>query len=232
MAGGLRPQTEIPCHWGLSPSPTGVGDRPQTRGQLCLSPGRRCVTLRPCRTRRRQLCIQRVWRNARRWRPASTSSTTALPTPGSRRLARLPLSAGLSWALPGSRPSGCSLPTAVFAALAAAHARVLRQRESARRAAGFYRRGLARIEGRWHGTGSEGLTHLPDEHPYAADLDLFGHGSLFQLVSSARLGGGEQLLARWLLHAARAGRGPPPSGIGERAQASSRPARASRARRR
>jgi MutS domain V len=121
------------------------------------------------------------------------------------RLATVGAVAVVGWAVLG--PPRISalwllLPTAVFAALAVAHARVLRQRESARRAAGFYRRGLARIEGHWHGTGSEGLTHLPDEHPYAADLDLFGHGSLFQLVSSARLGGGEQLLARWLLHAA------------------------------
>ncbi len=93
-------------------------------------------------------------------------------------------------------------PAAIFAALAIAHARVLRQRDAGRRAADFYRRGLARINGQWHGTGSEGLTHLPEDHPYAADLDLFGHGSLFQLVSSARLGGGEQMLASWLLQAA------------------------------
>jgi hypothetical protein len=93
------------------------------------------------------------------------------------------------------------LPAVVFAALAVAHARVLAARDEARRGADFYRRGLARIRGEWHGTGSEGRTHLPAEHPYAADLDLFGRGSLFQLVSSARLGGGEQMLAHWLLQA-------------------------------
>ena len=37
---------------------------------------------------------------------------------------------------------------------------------------------------------------------YAADLDLFGRGSLFQLISTARLGGGERMLAGWLLTAA------------------------------
>jgi hypothetical protein len=121
------------------------------------------------------------------------------------RLVTIISAAFLGWAVLGPpRISGLwlLLPAAVFAALAAAHARVLRERDAARRAAGFYRRGLARINGEWHGTGSEGLTHLPDDHVYAADLDLFGRGSLFQLVSSARLGGGEQMLARWLLHPA------------------------------
>ncbi len=97
------------------------------------------------------------------------------------------------------------VPAAVFAGLAVAHARVLRQRDCSRRAAAFYRRGMARINGQWHGTGAEGLTYLPDQHVYAADLDIFGHGSLFQLVSSARLGGGERMLASWLLHAAAPG---------------------------
>jgi len=111
----------------------------------------------------------------------------------------------VGWAVVGSPKVSALwllLPAAIFAALAIAHARVLRDRDAARRAANFYRRGLARIKGEWHGTGSEGLTHLPADHPYAADLDLFGHGSLFQLVSSARLGGGEQMLADWLLHPA------------------------------
>ena len=47
--------------------------------------------------------------------------------------------------------------------------------------------GLARLEGRWAGTGVEGLEYLDVEHPYAADLDLFGGGSMFErLCSGAR----------------------------------------------
>ena len=34
---------------------------------------------------------------------------------------------------------------------------------------------------------------------YADDLDLFGRGSLFELISTARTGAGESTLARWLL---------------------------------
>ena len=37
--------------------------------------------------------------------------------------------------------------------------------------------------------------YAPPEPGLAADLDLFGHGSLFQLLSAARLHAGEQTLA-------------------------------------
>jgi hypothetical protein len=34
---------------------------------------------------------------------------------------------------------------------------------------------------------------------YAGDLDLFGHGGLFELLSTARTPMGEETLAGWLL---------------------------------
>jgi DNA mismatch repair ATPase MutS len=46
------------------------------------------------------------------------------------------------------------------------------------------------------------VAYAPGDHPYADDLDLFGDGSLFQLISGARLRAGEETLARWLLHPA------------------------------
>jgi len=39
-------------------------------------------------------------------------------------------------------------------------------------------------------------------HPYAEDLDLFGKGGLFELLSTARTRGGEDTLARWMLESA------------------------------
>jgi len=36
-------------------------------------------------------------------------------------------------------------------------------------------------------------------HPYAVDLDIFGHASLFHLIASLRTPVGERTLARWLL---------------------------------
>jgi hypothetical protein len=90
------------------------------------------------------------------------------------------------------------LPVAVFIVLLRRHERVNRQRDEAARAIAFYERGLARIEDRWPGTGEPGDRFRDDEHLYANDLDLFGHGSLFELLSIARTRAGEARLARWL----------------------------------
>ena len=63
----------------------------------------------------------------------------------------------------------------------------------------FYERALARLDGRWSGTGSEtGERFLNDEHLYARDLDLFGDASLFELLNGARTRMGEATLADWL----------------------------------
>src|SRR5262249_52490087 len=52
---------------------------------------------------------------------------------------------------------------------------------------------------RWVGSGSTGERFLDPTHPYAADLDLFGPASLFELLSTARTYVGEETLANWLL---------------------------------
>ncbi|HEY6615753.1 MAG TPA: hypothetical protein VIZ32_14585, partial [Vicinamibacterales bacterium] len=90
------------------------------------------------------------------------------------------------------------LPVAAFIVLVRRHERVIRQRDEAARAIAFYERGLARIEDRWPGTGEPGDRFRDDNHLYANDLDLFGHGSLFELLSIARTRAGETTLARWL----------------------------------
>lgn len=55
------------------------------------------------------------------------------------------------------------------------------------------------MEDRWAGSGTWGLNFLDLDHPYAADLDLFGEGSLFELLCAARTKAGEEALATWLL---------------------------------
>jgi MutS domain V len=67
------------------------------------------------------------------------------------------------------------------------------------RAIDFFERGLARLEDRWSGTGESGERFLDPLHPYARDLDVFGAGSLFELLCTARTRAGEQTLAAWLL---------------------------------
>jgi len=87
----------------------------------------------------------------------------------------------------------------VFAFLIRSHDRVIRERVAAERSVEFYTRGLSRIDDRWSGSGETGDRFRDDRHPYATDLDLFGPGSLFQLLSTARTRRGEERLASWLL---------------------------------
>lgn len=89
-------------------------------------------------------------------------------------------------------------PAGVFVALAVVHERVLRARRAEERAAAYYEKALARIENRWMGAGESGERFIDPAHPYAQDLDLFGKGSLFELLSAARTAMGEEVLAGWL----------------------------------
>ena len=91
-----------------------------------------------------------------------------------------------------------ALPAIPFAILMHRHDRVIRARAMAHRAILFYERGLGRIEDRWAGAGEWGERFRDERHLYADDLDLFGRGSLFELLSIARTRAGEERLAEWL----------------------------------
>jgi hypothetical protein len=67
------------------------------------------------------------------------------------------------------------------------------------RAIAFYTQGLDRLDDRWVGQGDDGAEFLNGEHLYASDLDVLGHGSLFQRISVARTELGLSTLAAWLL---------------------------------
>ena len=96
-------------------------------------------------------------------------------------------------------PWWLAVPAVAFVVLALSHEPIRRAGDRARRAVDFYSKGLARLEGRWAGQGVQGLEYLDFAHPYAADLDLFGEGSLFERLCSARTRAGEETLASWLL---------------------------------
>jgi MutS domain V len=89
------------------------------------------------------------------------------------------------------------VPAVVFLVLVVVHAGVLRRIERARRARQLYARGMSRLDSTWAGAGPDGARFL-DGHPFARDLDLFGAGSLFQLLDTARTEIGEETLAAWL----------------------------------
>lgn len=90
-------------------------------------------------------------------------------------------------------------PFVIFLALALVQQRITAARRRCERAAALYEQGLARLADRWAGKGATGERFLHGSHPYAEDLDLFGPGSLFELLSSARTRVGEETLAHWLL---------------------------------
>jgi hypothetical protein len=91
------------------------------------------------------------------------------------------------------------LPAVAFVVLAAWHSRVMRRRTLADRALRFYDRGLGRLDDQWVGAGNSGDRFQDPSHIYSGDLDLFGKGSLFELISNARTAAGENTLAEWLL---------------------------------
>ena len=108
----------------------------------------------------------------------------------------------VSWlAFWAGRISGLWLlaPAGAFTSLIVWHERARRACRRAARATAYYEAGLSRLDDRWAGKGVGGERFLDPEHPYAADLDLFGAGSLFERLCTARTPSGEERLASWLL---------------------------------
>src|SRR5262249_43801180 len=93
-------------------------------------------------------------------------------------------------------------PAVGFVVLVALYDKTTRALGRARRLTAHYQRGLARVEDRWAGAGEQGTRFLDPHHPFSAALDLFGPGSLFELLCLARTRDGEATLAGWLLEPA------------------------------
>jgi hypothetical protein len=124
------------------------------------------------------------------------------------------ISLWLAWRAGTGWPWGLLIPLAVlFAGLVVVHDHVVRRREAAERAADFYREGLRRVEGR--PSPNPGTRFLDPDHAYAGDLDLFGEGSLFERIDTARTRHGQDALAAWLTSASPR---PPSAGVVRRRQ--------------
>lgn len=126
-------------------------------------------------------------------------------TIGNARLMLFLVGCAVAWFFlrPGTLSWGWLLPFVIgFAGLVLYHERVKHQRRRAERSVVFYTQGLARLEDRWVERGEPGDEFLRESqragHPYVADLDLFGSGSVFALLCTARTSSGRQTLAAWL----------------------------------
>ncbi|HZU37337.1 MAG TPA: hypothetical protein VFA18_15545 [Gemmataceae bacterium] len=90
-------------------------------------------------------------------------------------------------------------PILAFVVLSRPAERLFGRLRYAERAIAFYENGLARLNDSWAGRGRAGTQYVDESHLYAADLDLFGNGSLFERLCLARTLAGRDTLARWLL---------------------------------
>jgi MutS domain V len=89
-----------------------------------------------------------------------------------------------------------ALPFAVV--MVSSMGRIQRRRTELRRLREFYQAALARLEDKWRGRGFAGEEFREEDHPFADDLDLFGEGSLFELLAVTRTGIGRATLADWM----------------------------------
>lgn len=147
------------------------------------------------------------YRQRREARRADTAAAERRSTRLSwARVAAFALLVAAIWAAATHRAPGAlvAVPVALFALLVVLHDRADGARRRALRAVQYWEDGLARIEERWVGRGEGGARFYDESHPYARDLDLFGKGSLFELLCTARTRAGEETLARWLLAPASA----------------------------
>jgi hypothetical protein len=91
-------------------------------------------------------------------------------------------------------------PALSFAILVVVHERAVRRRRRHETLRDLYRAGIARTDDTWPGQGDPGERFQAEatSHLYAADLDIYGRGGLFELLNVARTPIGQRTLARWL----------------------------------
>ncbi|MBT9391931.1 DNA mismatch repair protein MutS [Hymenobacter sp. NST-14] len=119
------------------------------------------------------------------------------------RLALFGAAAAGVWGLLGAGQTAAALGLVlaaylVFIGLVGWHNRVGYHREHHRLLAQLNRDEQARLAGKLQGF-DPGRRYLDAQHPYAADLDVFGDHSLFQLLNRSTSRLGQDWLAGWLL---------------------------------
>ena len=105
----------------------------------------------------------------------------------------------------GGQASGfpvAAVAAVVFVALVVAHSRVIAREDDALRLARVNLDARARVTSEWHALPDDGARFAADTHPYSADLDLFGKGSVYQRINVAHTRFGQDAVARFLANAA------------------------------
>lgn len=88
----------------------------------------------------------------------------------------------------------------MFLWLVVRHDRIERRRDAALAMMTLNRQALARRARAWNDLPAPWHPAVPGDHPFAADLDVFGPASLAQILGPVRTPTGRRTLAQWLLH--------------------------------
>ncbi|VTU01611.1 dna mismatch repair protein : Mismatch repair ATPase (MutS family) OS=Singulisphaera acidiphila (strain ATCC BAA-1392 / DSM 18658 / VKM B-2454 / MOB10) GN=Sinac_5331 PE=4 SV=1: MutS_V [Gemmataceae bacterium] len=107
------------------------------------------------------------------------------------------VAAGIGFGTSLLSPWFALVPLAAFVYLVAKFEMTRGRLAWTKRSAAFYAAGADRLAGKPSGA-ADGARFLAEDHPYAADLDLFGPGSLFERLTVCRTAVGEETLAAWL----------------------------------
>ncbi len=100
-----------------------------------------------------------------------------------------------------------------FAGFVVWHGKVERREQAAARSAEINADAVLRVSGRFRELPDDGALFNEPKHPFASDIDLFGHASLFQRLGVARTSFGQRTLSSWLKSTT-----PPEPGVIERRQ--------------
>ena len=87
----------------------------------------------------------------------------------------------------------------VFIVLVVLHEKAFRQRAHARAMLEVNTVAWKRVTDKWQQLPDNGQEFMDETHPYVADLDIFGPGSLFQRCNTAVTPAGKKRLAHWFL---------------------------------
>lgn len=98
---------------------------------------------------------------------------------------------GLSW-------GWLLLPLAVFVGLVPLHSACISRLRRCESARAFHEGCLLRLDHCWKQRVHDGAQFSEPGHPWIVDLDIFGAGSLFQLLTECRTGPGHERLADWM----------------------------------
>lgn len=91
------------------------------------------------------------------------------------------------------------LPMSIFLAVLPFDQRCLRQLQRLQAAKRFLESRLARLQRVFGSDLADGREYKNDQHPWTQDLDVFGQGSLFQMLNECRTQPGRRQLADWMM---------------------------------